>query len=278
VRIGGSFAFGATYLLLIPIFALVYQKFPTEFYHGNIRFEQSFAADQHALNHYLSVEYGRHLDQLLRASGAGDMICREVLPPKKEAKNVHPYGTFELIAHKFAPEWNEPEMGDLDVPAMMVLSCDDHHGSQMAVPLCAVLSAQLVTFDGKNNGQPAAILRQRPCAHEKQWYKLLAKGPGQALFAFEDKLFLQREVYEISREWMYSLASAQQGFPTTTSFHNFNRMLYFSAMTITTVGFGDIVPISDRTRLLTAAEAVSGIIVIGLFLNSLAQQIAKKDR
>jgi voltage-gated potassium channel Kch len=55
-------------------------------------------------------------------------------------------------------------------------------------------------------------------------------------------------------------------------------MLYFSAMTITTVGFGDIVPISDRTRLLTAAEAVSGIIVIGLFLNSLAQQIAKKDR
>ena len=46
--------------------------------------------------------------------------------------------------------------------------------------------------------------------------------------------------------------------------------LYFSAVTITTLGYGDYSPAGQGGRLLAGFEAVLGIVIIGLFLNSLA--------
>jgi hypothetical protein len=48
---------------------------------------------------------------------------------------------------------------------------------------------------------------------------------------------------------------------------SFLRMLYFSAATITTVGFGDIVPTTNTVRAVVALEAILGIILIGTFVN-----------
>jgi len=53
-------------------------------------------------------------------------------------------------------------------------------------------------------------------------------------------------------------------------------MLYFSAITIATVGYGDIVPTETHSRIAAAIEAITGIVLIGLFLNSLFQQRVKK--
>lgn len=53
------------------------------------------------------------------------------------------------------------------------------------------------------------------------------------------------------------------------------RMVYFSATTITTVGFGDIVPLTATARALVAIEAIAGWVLAGLFLNSLASRIAR---
>ena len=50
------------------------------------------------------------------------------------------------------------------------------------------------------------------------------------------------------------------------------RTLYLSAVTITTVGYGDIVPLTDLARAAVATEAITGIILIGLFLNALAYE------
>lgn len=58
---------------------------------------------------------------------------------------------------------------------------------------------------------------------------------------------------------------------------NFWRMFYLSAVTITTVGYGDIVPVTTATRLLVSLEAILGIVLIGLFLNSLAYERAEAD-
>lgn len=55
---------------------------------------------------------------------------------------------------------------------------------------------------------------------------------------------------------------------------NFARMLYFSAVTITTLGYGDIYPITNKARFAVMIEALLGIIIIGLFLNSVAQKAA----
>ncbi|MVO14793.1 hypothetical protein GO984_03130 [Rhodobacteraceae bacterium CY05] len=47
-------------------------------------------------------------------------------------------------------------------------------------------------------------------------------------------------------------------------------MLYFSTVTITTLGYGDIAPVTHRGRMLVALQTLFGIVFIGLFLNSLA--------
>jgi hypothetical protein len=62
---------------------------------------------------------------------------------------------------------------------------------------------------------------------------------------------------------------AVDGDPSFASDH-LSRMLYLSAVTITTLGFGDITPVSEEARFLVAAEAVLGIVVIGAFLSLLA--------
>ncbi len=57
----------------------------------------------------------------------------------------------------------------------------------------------------------------------------------------------------------------------------FFKMMYFSSITIATLGYGDIVPITTLARSLTATEVILGVIIIGLFLNSLAQRIRLKS-
>lgn len=53
---------------------------------------------------------------------------------------------------------------------------------------------------------------------------------------------------------------------------SFIQSIYFSVITITTLGYGDITPVTETARLLSAVEALSGLVLIGLFLNSLAHR------
>lgn len=52
---------------------------------------------------------------------------------------------------------------------------------------------------------------------------------------------------------------------------SFIECLYFSVVTITTLGYGDITPSGDLGYSIAASEAVLGVVLIGLFLNSLSR-------
>jgi hypothetical protein len=56
------------------------------------------------------------------------------------------------------------------------------------------------------------------------------------------------------------------------------RMLYLSAVTVTTLGFGDITPVSEAARALVATEAVGGVVLVGLFLSALALGVRRKTQ
>lgn len=47
------------------------------------------------------------------------------------------------------------------------------------------------------------------------------------------------------------------------------NFLYFSAVTITTLGYGDILPNSTLVRILVMFETISGVIIIGMFVSCL---------
>jgi hypothetical protein len=77
---------------------------------------------------------------------------------------------------------------------------------------------------------------------------------------------------ETARERLQNFVDLQRGLPYEAS-GDYLRMLYLSAVTITTLGYGDIVPITTAARLTVALEAVIGIVLAGLFIN-----FAIKDR
>lgn len=52
--------------------------------------------------------------------------------------------------------------------------------------------------------------------------------------------------------------------------YTFLECLYFSAVTITTLGYGDMIPANITGKIISASEAVIGISLIGLFLNALS--------
>ena len=58
----------------------------------------------------------------------------------------------------------------------------------------------------------------------------------------------------------------------------FIECIYFSTVTITTLGYGDILPINDLGKIIALTESILGITVIGLFLNSLSSNQNKIEK
>ncbi len=69
-----------------------------------------------------------------------------------------------------------------------------------------------------------------------------------------------------------NVGSCVGGYASWCTVSNLARMVYFSAVTVTTLGYGDIVPIETSTRIMVTLEAVMGAVTIGLFLNALSRQ------
>ena len=65
--------------------------------------------------------------------------------------------------------------------------------------------------------------------------------------------------------------------PSITGYErSFVECLYFSIVTITTLGYGDITPHDETGQLVTASESLLGVVSIGRFLNAVA--IARSER
>jgi hypothetical protein len=107
--------------------------------------------------------------------------------------------------------------------------------------------------------------------------EVLLLGPHPGLEARADKsapeLWLDHDL-----EWqLQSYAHAMRGIPYGAG-SRFERMLYFSASTMSTLGHGDILPITPLARRLASLQAIVGLALAGLFLNAVAREAAKGVR
>lgn len=77
-------------------------------------------------------------------------------------------------------------------------------------------------------------------------------------------LLMNREVSDLFSEYL----RVNKGL-TSSADDSFSRMLYLSMITISTLGFGDIVPLTNIARILVGLESVMGVIYLGAFVNSI---------
>jgi hypothetical protein len=265
-----AFGYGLTYLALIPLYGLVYFLFfPNDFYHSTATREQAYFTAQHRLSNQLLSSLVADLqatyDGNLIDIGDGGAMCIDRL--RLDGFDIDNRGTatFQVTAPI------------VDAGATTGDPCSpDRITSVVVLTAASDLALDFPVFENPD-------ARETPV---QEWVTVRmldsdSHTASQRLFAppfrspqarvSEDGTRYEFAISpEVARQLQVVLR-ASQGFPAGIP-GNLTRMLYLSATTVTTTGYGDIVPITARARFLAISEAILGLVIVGLFLNSIAQQ------
>lgn len=260
---------GVGYLLLIPVFATVYWLLPHgSFYDSNAQREKGVYGDAAQLRDSLSNAIRRHLDSL-KAPIEGVNVAIE---PHTVAINSLQYTPEHRLLMEVTGEYGPAErsnfaVGNFAFWVETAVSEGSFVSQLQGHPLAISLPVALSPPGGSANEHPKPSPVSPPVS-----LLFPPPAPSQPLPASSSgTLTMSRATYgELQRFY-----AAVQGDPSYAS-GSWLRMLYLSAITITTLGFGDITPVSEAARLLIALEAVLGLVVIGLFLNSLAMRVRRQ--
>jgi hypothetical protein len=253
-----SLIFLIIYLSSIFLFALIYNFMPYEFYHTTTKHEYSIKNSIKDLESELEneIKYNLRTDSLsdIINIGGGKFNLDKVRISNLRIDNFKAQFIFEIYGV------NLPESTLIDGESLFLDVTTNKALEKNKIRQTIIINNErssgfwgklkLIDLFNKNDYKEIDL---------KTWNQT---GSDIGLFLISTKLLKKLIAYNY----------ADYGFPSETK-GNFMRMFYLSAMTITTVGFGDILPITLRARTLIAIEAIWGIIIIGLFLNSLANKI-----
>lgn len=264
--------YAALYLALIPTFAVLYQRRADQFFHSAIRLEEGYATEKESamrrLRQAIAVNYTRRagtstVRNLVEVGGyparAWEASTRWI-----EVANLDVNGTSDSTLARvsftvFVPTFND-KLGEFSTATFRV-SFDllsegpDSFGVAPREPEQKLISKALVVKTPPRR-KILRIIDPRPLRAAD----LFPPEVGAIDLSLQIGRPLQRDLIEL---WQ-SRQGIASGLPG-----EFARYLYLSGVTITTLGYGDIVPLTEAARLLVALEAVLGIVVIGAFLGTL---------
>lgn len=241
-------ALAALYLFVeIPIFAALYAHYRTEFHVATTRFEPGSEREAQALLDSLQVWLGppirerieRRTDSTVRQLSFSDLASGF----QQASFVAHPYVERSAIAasRSNGRSWAFP-VYDVQVswahgyPLMSRDAAIPGNGRGEMLLELTVRPIQTMLGGGADTLSPELIIAPAP----------------QDLFA---------------RLWTW--VDQRNGTPHDRGWDATVRWTYLSVVCITTLGLGDVVPITTRSRTLVSLEAVIGIVTAGLFVNSL---------
>lgn len=255
------------YIGSIFLFALIYSLMPNSFYHTTVKYEKSILTGMKELE----PDFLKEIKENLRTCPNSDSV---ILPNIRfSLKDLR---ISDLYINDYAAYFS-----------MNIISIKTTNGEIMSLSNYHIGFNDYEKYE-EGHSQPHTVF-----IYDDEAFPFWYGGRLQFLFnknnlvirphsvvpnytnkkTPNDKGFLLFSDALINKLCSYS--KAQEGFPSFTS-GDYSRMFYLSAITITTVGFGDILPITPLARVLVSIEAIWGIIIIGLFLNSLANRIRYK--
>lgn len=239
--------FLALYVALIPLFAAYYDLRASEFFHSTARYEADILLDGAQVRQDLEKAVQ---DQFIKANGG----------------TTKRSGDWVIDIREFRVNGAHFNDGRLHLKTYMRFK-GTRNNSETAGPKIFDISIRPDLIVGLRGDPDQHVLKFPQSQREDSW-----PVPDQEIFPNPSNSLARSGTLIISPDLqsrITNLHNSFRGFPALSS-GAYQRMLYFSAVTQTTLGYGDVVPISDRTRLAVALQAVLGIIMIGLFLNSLA--------
>jgi len=248
------YVYAGLYLLLIPIFALIYSLLPYQFYHSTAKYEYSVLnpiADEILKELELQIKSNYKTTKHIQSEKILDIESVSLNSLKSENGKFYVKCCY---SQRF-------KIHESDSTYILQYGCNDISFNEKSF---------LTLFDSTEKKQRI----YKMIFNENQNLK-------QPNMYFEDKfdeifktnnLFIPALIIDNSlNENLKEFALTIYGFPNSF-IENYKRMFYFSSVTLTTLGFGDIVPVTNNARILISIEAILGVVLIGLFLNALSKR------
>jgi len=268
---------GLVYLAAIPFFGLIYRGIWTDFYQATARYE--LATEDSRLRSRRELQ--SFLDPWFRAFSGNNFRFRSL-----EAVDVSMTGdvvtfvspvTFEILSDGsqkrklFRHLWDMGAQTDSTQEAGRIIrlvtlfpswkiDLESEEFEMKGIPLALWQGGQRISEEEAGVAMEKVI---SALPHLANKYRV-DEVPQSA--GISTSVSGRLRIPDHLKYGLYKYGRAAEGFPG----QSFVRFFYFSAVTITTLGYGDIVPMTDRARLLVAIEAILGIVLAGLFLNSVA--------
>jgi len=266
-----AYYFGLTYLVLIPSYAIIYFLMPNQFYKNTFNVEKISVG--YETTKYIQYEITDEIVNILAdnfhsfyksgymIADHGDTIKSPISSGSMQDNVVTTDGSNLFvpifISCASVGSYNYAKVMDLKIE----LGILDYENS-LNQDIFRVCSLQ-ETFPNDTNQFGYDINRVFPL---QQWSN--ASNKYGELGSMH--ISIPRKLYRKINSFVYGV----NGYSFQDDYWS---LFYLSTVTITTLGFGDIVPITRSGRLLVSSEAIFGVILIGLFLNALTRnRISKK--
>lgn len=264
-----TFYYGMFYLALIPLYAFTYYILPNQFYQSTAKVERlnNVFDTKPEIEDEIAFEIEQAMEQTFKTINKCDYI----------------------ITNRADTFYNPIETGLVDnegisvrddfisIPVLIRLSKE----SSVYLPLKFEINGTSDNHLSKNIVDRRIFLDTLSTSYNKE-----ALEPSYLGYNFRD-LFSKKSNYIkpqnqqmhlfIDRKLQAKINSLSFGLNGVSAKNDYWNMFYLSAVTITTLGFGDFVPITKTARLWVSSEAILGVIIIGLFLNSLTKNISKPN-
>lgn len=295
IKEGSPLFFASLYLILIPVFSLSYTLFiPSEFQHSNITLEENFKRDLGVERENIEILLASYLRELIKfklnmkdkgvgllAKARDQAIKVDHLEYINGVFYFRVYEKHSSLAQKKNLNQTSNNVDSLTCKAIPYVPLHSYE---------AVFTAngfddyfELMREGYKVNCIGGTYLDKLEIYDTKSDFGMLSNAvpDSSAPFTKVDPYNLNFNKFEspLKTKAIHALKRYEKiatGIQQESSWSVFSRMTYFSAVTITTLGYGDITPISDTARWLVTLESILGIVIIGLFLNSVAKNIRNK--
>lgn len=269
-----SIAYGGLYLLLIPCFAGIYEMLAGDFYHSTVQFESTLHGEADSLlgelrqavrEKFLKV----HRGDVASVDGwtlAFSDVSFYSLKIEEEQVSLTVGATFKSEPMEPIFEFESNSMSNSDFTRHMEAVVRP----RVSIPLGFTYAMRLPGEKQITDFKVVQFQEYAPMEIEG-----LKPPPLSALFPYHPEgvapgLVVIAMPRSLSRKFV-DFARATRGFPSGVR-GGYPRMLYLSTVTITTLGYGDIVPLTPLARFLVALEAILGVVFVGLFLNALTHE------